>query len=450
MKKLEIESVESAAAKKIELENVEIYTKKILRNINITLHAGEFVGLIGPNGAGKTTLLKSLNGLIKTDGTVRIDGKDITKMKHRDIALLVSMMHQETSIDFPFSAYDVVMTGRYAHQKRLENESQKDHEIVQSCMKKTDIWHLANQPITQMSGGERQRVFFAKALAQETDVILLDEPAASLDMAHEEVIFNIAQGLCRSGRTIVVAVHDLRVAAKYCSRLILMKRGEILADGTPEEVLTSDNLNSAYHVNSLVYKNRMTGMLDIWLHGRNSKRSLDLQKKDQADYLYEKRDELDEVDELELNEKHKNQEKIHIIGGGGSATAVMRYLYEHGYEMTTGVLFEGDSDLHCAQILGIPAITGVAFVEICESDLQKNKEWIMDADTVVLCNMPFGPQNLSNLENSIFAKKLVIIENESVESRDFTEGRASELYKNVSEKAIIIKESLLHEVFEPL
>ena len=393
--------------------NYSINGFEILKGINLNIIPGEFVGLIGPNGAGKTTLLKCLNGLNRGGGHIEILGQSLESMSSKKIAKNIALMHQNTAINFPFPAIDIVLSGRYPHLSRTRGESRDDYAIVRKYMEYTDTLKFEDRPITQISGGERQRVFFAKTLAQETGIILLDEPTASLDIAHEEQIFKYCSEITASGRTIVAAVHDLKVAARYCSRLVLMKDGTIVADGSPEEVLTSENLSKAYGVNALVYRNRITGMMDYYIHGM----------------------------------EHEAAEKsVHVIGGGGSASAVIRLLFENGCKITAGVFAHGDSDLSCAEIFGIDCLVCRPFSEISEESHEQNVKRIREADLTILCDMPFGIQNIRNLSAAGQAGKLVIIEDSDPAIRDFTGGKALELYRELRKKAVVITSARLHEV----
>jgi iron complex transport system ATP-binding protein len=387
---------------------------RILSNINLKIKKGEFVGLIGPNGAGKTTLLKSINGILKPDaGCVELNGRNINTMSCKRIAKEAALMHQNIAVSFPLSALEVVLTGRYPHLKRTAGESREDYEIARRCMRYTGTEEFENCPVTHMSGGERQRVLFAKVLAQETELILLDEPTASLDIAHQEQIFRYSAELSRSGRTIAAAVHDLKIASKYCSRLVLMKEGRIIADGAPQAVLTSENLSEAYGVNAFVYKNRITGQLDFFIHG---------------------------------TEPGKARKRVHVIGGGGSASGVIRKLFESGFDITAGVFAHGDSDLLSAEIFGIECVKCKPFCEIDDNSMKANLEKIEKADITILCNMPFGKQNLRNLEAAMHADTLIIIEDDDPESRDFTGGKAAELYSRLKNKAVVTTFARLHEV----
>lgn len=393
--------------------NYDINGAHILRNIGLEAIKGEFIGLIGPNGAGKTTLLKCINGINRGVGRVEIGGTSLTSMSSKAVAGKVAMLHQDTMVTFPFSVLDIVMTGRYHQLGRLKAESVEDYKIARSYMKFTDTLKFENRPINTLSGGERQRALFAKVLTQQTELILLDEPSASLDIAHEEQIFKYSAELCQAGKTVIAAVHDLKTAVRFCTRLILMKDGRIIADGTPETVVTQENLSIAYGVNALVYKNRISGLVDFHITG-------------QAD-------------------KGKSI-RVHVIGGGGSASGVIRQLYENGFIVTAGVFVHGDSDLGCTDVFGVRALVCQPFSEIDDEALKENIEMVKAADITILCDMPFGLQNMRNLEAAAYASKLVIIENENPENRDFTGGKALSTYNGLKKKAIVIEAARLHEV----
>lgn len=399
----------------LEIKKLDYFIEEfhILKNISLKINKGEFIGLIGPNGAGKTTLLKCINGINKADGQINIKDRSLTKLSQKKIAREVALMHQDTNITFPFPSIDVVLAGRYPYLGFTKGESIEDYNIARKYMDYTGTLKFENQPITKVSGGERQRILFAKILTQETDIILLDEPTANLDIAYEEQIFTYCREMCSIGKTVIAAVHDLKIASKYCSRLILLKDGEIIADGSVEEVLTSENLSRAYGVNALVYRNRVTGLLDFYIQGFEHK---------------------------------KEKKRMHIIGGGGSASGVMRQLFERGYDITTGVLTYGDSDLTCAEIFGIKPVANNPFSEICDESLNKNIECIKEAEITILCNMPFGIYNIRNLEAARYASNLIIIEDDNPENRDFTGGKALEIYDELKKNAIVTTYARLHEV----
>lgn len=397
----------------IEDLNFHINGTHILKGIWLEACKGEFIGLIGPNGAGKTTLLKCINGINKGTGRVEIGGASLNSMSSRAVAGKVAMLHQNTTVTFPFSALDIVLTGRYHKLGRLRSESTEDYDVARRCMEYTDTLKFEIRQINTLSGGERQRVLFAKVLTQETELILLDEPSANLDIAHEEQIFKYSAELCQTGKMVIAAVHDLKTAVRFCTRLILMKDGRIIADGTPEAVVTQGNLSEAYGVNALVYKNRISGLVDFHIQGHAGK---------------------------------GHSTRVHVIGGGGSASGVIRQLFENGFNVTAGVFAHGDSDLGCADVFGVQALVCQPFSEINDEALKENIDLVKAADITVLCDMPFGQQNLRNLEAAAQASKLVILENENPENRDFTGGKALAMYKELRERAIVIETARLHEV----
>ncbi len=408
---------------KIEKINYEINGSRILKDISMEAGKGEFIGLIGPNGAGKTTFMKCINGLNKvSDGSISINGKLIKDMDSRSIAREVALMHQNTVIGFPFPAVDIVLSGRYPHLGRMKKESAKDYEIARKYMGFTDTLKFKDRPVNQISGGERQRVLFAKILAQETDIILLDEPTASLDISFEEQIFEYCRELCKAGKTVIAAVHDLKTASRFCSRLVLMNEGRIVADGIPEMVMTSENLSETYGVKALVYRNRVSGNLDFHLHG------------------------MEHIIGIQNEDMRRLPESVHIIGGGGSATGIFRMLFEIGCIMTAGVFAHGDSDLASAEVFGVRTVAGKPFSEISDEDFNMNVEMVKAADIVILCDMPFGFQNLRNLDAARHAKRLVIIEEEAPEGRDFTGGAALDKYLELRKSAVVVNNARLHEV----
>ena len=234
--------------------SVTLGENTILKDASFSIDSGEFVGIIGPNGSGKTTLLKALRGLYPTSGgDVLWDGKSISSLSDKEIAHHVAYMQQSVNVSFDYEAIDIVMTARYPYLKWWEQEGPEDKVIVEQAMKEVGVYHLRNRSVQSLSGGERQRVFLAKALAQQTEVLLLDEPTAALDLVYADDIFYEGRRLCDEGKTILIVVHDLELAAKYCTKLVLVSDGHIIDVGTPREVLTADNLRAAFHLSAAVY-----------------------------------------------------------------------------------------------------------------------------------------------------------------------------------------------------
>jgi len=229
--------------------------RTILRGVSLTLHPGEIVGLVGPNGAGKSTLLRVLGGLWRgAEGTLLLEGRPLADCSRREIARRIAHVSQRDAPDFAFTAREVVLMGRNPHLGRFQLETAKDRAAADRAMQQTDTRHLADRLITALSDGERQRVFIARALAQEPRILLLDEPTANLDIHHQFDILTLIRRLAAErGVGVVAAIHDLALAARFCHRLMLLHEGRVLAEGRPAETLTAPNLAAAFHVEAVVY-----------------------------------------------------------------------------------------------------------------------------------------------------------------------------------------------------
>ncbi len=229
-----------------------------LSNTSFEANEGQIVGIIGPNGSGKTTMLKCINRVLRPKiGTVFIDGKDLKALPRKKIAQEVGVVPQNNEIRFPFSVIDVVMMGRAPALKTFERETNDDVAIVKEAMRRTNVIDLADREIDQVSGGERQRVIIARALAQVPKVLLLDEPTLHLDVNHQLEVLDLVKDLTRQEHLIVIMVsHDLDLAARYSDRLIMLSNGNIKAAGEVESVLTPDNLDAVFGIKAYVRYDR--------------------------------------------------------------------------------------------------------------------------------------------------------------------------------------------------
>ncbi|EFI35434.1 ABC transporter related protein [Desulfonatronospira thiodismutans ASO3-1] len=229
----------------------------ILQDISMEAGEGEFLAIIGPNGAGKTTLLRLAAGLEQPDsGCVQMLGRAVSSYTRREFAAQVALVPQEVPLEMPFKVAETVLLGRSPHLGLWEMEGEKDRQLALQAMQNMGVEHLAGRRLDQLSGGERQRVFIARAICQQPRVLLLDEPTASLDPAHQVGIMDLLEGLCREqGVSVIMVSHELNLAAMYADRMLLLSRGRTAGTGAPHEVLTRELLEKSYGCRIMVDEN---------------------------------------------------------------------------------------------------------------------------------------------------------------------------------------------------
>ena len=246
----------------------EVDAQTLLDGVDLDAERGQLVGLIGPNGAGKTTLLRAIAGILSySQGVVLLEGSDLKNATPRDIARALALVPQVAPYTQGFTALELVLMGRYPHMARLQIESKQDNLIARNAMRLTETEQFADRTLDTLSGGERQRIFVSRALAQQPRILLLDEPTSNLDILHQLKVIGLVRKLVGGGLTSIAAIHDLQMAARYCDRLVLMKDGKVLAQGPPEEVLTSDTLASSFGIKAEVYRDPINGSLALSLLG---------------------------------------------------------------------------------------------------------------------------------------------------------------------------------------
>jgi iron complex transport system ATP-binding protein len=388
----------------------------IVENIDFSVNRGELVGVIGPNGAGKTTLLRLLAGLlVPSEGAVYLDGRNLAAMDTRSRARRLAFMSQETAQNFPFTVMEILLMGRYPHLGRFERESAEDHEKARRTLSYVGLSGLENRGFGELSGGERQLVLFAKALVQDTETLVLDEPSSNLDIRHQDRIFSMAQELAGEKRVVLTSVHNLGVAAQYCSRLLLLETGRVAADGRPEEVLRTEILDRVYAVRTLVSPSMATGSLTVTvLPGRAGVTGA----------------------------------RVHLIGGAGSAVNLTRELHRLGYVLSGGIAHEHDSDERLWRNLGIDCTTVGAFSRIDDEEVLKATRMVESADVTVLCSFPVGPGNQGNLNLAAHARRLIVLASGPGDvPRTFFSNEGRALFENLCKDAnILTYEELISEL----
>lgn len=390
-----------------------------LDGITFTLRQGEMLAVVGPNGSGKSTLVKCISRALRPKvGTVWLAGRDVCTYSARELARQLAVVPQETAIDFDFSAAEVILMGRQPHIGPFQHESSRDLAIMRKAMELTSTLHLADRTVATLSGGERQRVVIARALAQEPQVLLLDEPTSHLDITYQVEILELLGRLNREKKlTIIAVLHDLNLAAQYFHKFLLLAAGKIIALGPAEEVLTRENLKKAYASDVVISRHPMNGQLHIsWVPTKNKSG------------VYP-----------------GYRPAVHLIGGGGTAGRIMEAMAYAGWTVTAGVLNRGDTDWDQGRLLGIQMVEIPPFAPIGEEDQQRNLALMKQADCVLVAEVPFGPGNIQNLyvvqEAQAWGMPLFLVGAKPVAERDYTGGLATRIYERLIEKgAYLFKE----------
>lgn len=231
--------------------------RDIIKDVTFGVKKGEFLGIIGPNGSGKSTMMRLMTkALPLKTGSVLFNGKNIQHISHKELSKSVAFISQDPFIHFPFTVWEIVSLGRIPHLRRLQQEGMRDHEIIEQSLKITDTINLKDHQIDELSAGERQRVIIAKGLAQEPELLFLDEPTSHLDISHQIKILNLLKMLNKNNNmTVAIVLHDLNLASEYCSRIMMVDKGKIFCDGSPEQVLTYKNIEMVYKTVVVVSKN---------------------------------------------------------------------------------------------------------------------------------------------------------------------------------------------------
>ena len=258
----------------IELDSVSLgYDHRaILHNVNMKAEPGQVLGLVGPNGSGKSTLIKGITRVIELfSGHISIDGRDIKTIKREEMGRLVATVPQGPALPGAFPAFEVVLMGRTPHLGLLRYEGGKDVAIAWQAMEATHTQSFAERRVSELSGGEKQRLIIARALTQQPKAMLLDEPTANLDINHQVEVLNLVKGLClEQSLTVIIALHDLNLAAQYCDWLVMLNGGTVHAEGTPVDILTAPNIKQVYGAEVCVYPHPINKLPTTFVTGGGS------------------------------------------------------------------------------------------------------------------------------------------------------------------------------------
>ena len=323
----------------------------VLSDLDVTALRGTVTGIVGPNGAGKTTLLRALQaGLSPDSGSITVAGEQISELSARRAAQLVASVPQTTALSFDFTVRETVEMGRTPHITRFGARGPGDRAAVSEAMERTKTAQFADRSIQTVSGGQRQRVLLARALAQETPVLLLDEPTSDLDINHAISTLEMVRDLVDDGKTALAAIHDLNLAARYCDRVVLVADGRVRATGRPDTVLTRDTLRETFDAESIVTNDPVTRAPRV----------------------------------TALPDRSASGRHIHVLGRGKRAASAVGILVEAGHTVTVGPVPDGDTAARTAAQLDCQTVTATPFSPVATPIVNRAGEFAADADTTVI------------------------------------------------------------------
>ncbi|MFB6082787.1 MAG: ATP-binding cassette domain-containing protein [Halorientalis sp.] len=328
----------------------------VFEDVSLTVAEGEFVALVGPNGAGKTTLLQAIDGVLAPEsGTVRIDGRPVADCSARERGRLVATVPQDTHVGFDFSVEDIVAMGRTPYHTRFgRTDHEADRRAIRRALDRTATARFSDRPVDEVSGGQRQRVLLARALAQDTPALLLDEPTASLDVNHQVETLSLVSELAASGKAALAAIHDLDLAARFCDRIVLLADGRVLANGPPAEVLDAAAFGAAFDADAAVTTHPTTGTPSVTALGDRRDRDL----------------------------------TVHVVGTGRTAARVIARLHDAGVTVTVGPLPESDLAAETARTRELETVTVPAFGSLDRTVRDRVARLRADAAVLVAADPP--------------------------------------------------------------
>lgn len=375
-----------------------------LQGLDLEVSRGQFLALVGPNGSGKTTLLRAALGfLTPATGSVELFGDDVLRLPIAERARRVAWVPQEENPRDDVPLGDYVLYGRYAHLSWLQGEAPTDRRRAAGALDAVGLGDRAGDGILSVSGGERQRAILARALVQDAPLLFLDEPTSHLDIGHQLDLLTRVRELSRErGVTVVAALHDLNLAAKFSDRIVVLSRGRRVADGSPSEVLSEELLARVWGVVADLRRDPRTGTPYLLPH-----HLVPPARSPAGAFL--------------------GKGPVHVVAGGGSGSPYLWALAEAGYRVTAGALNLLDTDLETAESLGAITAAEVPFAPIGPEARQRLRALLDAAAAIVVAPFPVGPSNLPNLEEvrrSLGRVPIFLVERPSTEEWDFTGGQA--------------------------
>lgn len=381
----------------------------VLDGVEFSIEKGDMVALLGANGAGKSTLLRALTrSLAPARGVVLLDDCDLRKLTQKEISRTMAVVPQNTGIDFDFNVEDVVLMGRFPYLGRFQKESRTDREIAREAMEMTGVADLADRSAATLSGGERQRVIIARALCQQPELLLLDEPTANLDISYQSTLLELAVTLNRQKNiTVIAAIHDLNLATQFFDRFLLLAQGCLLAAGSAEEVITPENIQASYGVQAAVFRHPLHGRLQVSVPSRREGAPRPPGATPAAE---------------------SSLPAVHVIGGGAESIQALDALREAGARLSVGPVTAQDSSFQYARFFHLPVVEILPFSPISDAAHRTHLELLQQADVVVIPPIAFGPGNLANLEAVLQTarggKRVIVVDPESTSARDYCGGKA--------------------------
>ncbi|MBV1758822.1 MAG: ABC transporter ATP-binding protein [Dethiosulfatibacter sp.] len=395
----------------------KINDKNIVDNLSFTINKGEFISIIGPNGAGKTSLMRCLSNNLKFDGEVRLKGKSIKDYGMKEKARIIGVVPQEYSLPFNFKVHDIVKMGRNPYLKKNQSIDKADSNIIIKAMQQTNTYEYKDRFYNSLSGGEKQRVITARALTQEPEILYLDEFTSNLDIHNQLEIIELIYEMNRlKGITVLSIMHDLNMASRFSDRILLMIDGKMEIFDTPENVMKEEILSKAYKMEMIIRENKVLNCSEI----------VPLRVKNK--------------------EPRKNQ-RIHVVSGGGTGEYIIEKLYAMGYDLSCGILADGDSDLAICRSLDIDCVIESPFSDFTADTIRENETRIKEADIILMTDVPFGHNNLVNLKSieRINDKKIIILHGVN---RDHVRGEADRIIAEMKKKDNVFEAMNLGELFK--